>query len=428
MKLPLNHKNELDRQLKDKLHDAKAMPPSFQQLFGKGPEVTHDYSFSKWLRSSVCLLSLASAVFLVPFLSSDTAYQEIQVNKLLASQHIDSKSRTNDKIEKKSYISTGSAHTEIKNNVLTNSASSSIVIGKMTIGKNHKEYLPTTLQRKEKPASMKSVESHSDLAILLENALEENHPMDELTIESVEVPISISKVSYHHLVEIKKDGEEDHLYKPTNLNDFLLSNKSKNELYVGMFGAINNTWILNQNTYGEFDGFEFAYKVDFGYQHGFRIGYQPLRKGWGVEMGYIPVSMKGQKYRDNIQGDNKFREVDLNYSQIPFKLKWRMPFSKLHGSMLNWEIGGAYCHLNHAYQNNDGLQTRITDRFRTHVWQLNLGTSADIYFAKNFFFTIGLQGGISTDINAAGWRAPGEYGKSHNIVLGVQSGISYRFN
>ena len=206
------------------------------------------------------------------------------------------------------------------------------------------------------------------------------------------------------------------------------SKKTIGETYVGILGKIYSPWVFNQNTYGGFDGYEFAYSVNIEQKASFRVGYNS-NKRLGVEIGFVPTSIQGQHYEDHIQGRTQRREVELKYWQIPVFLKYRTKPSshRLTPAAFNIEAGLVYNRLRTAKEFiNDLPAKNITERFRPHIWQASLGISTDFYLNDRIFTTVGLRSYISNDINAAGWGVNDSYRKSHSIILEANLGVSYR--
>ncbi len=410
MKQRLND-SDLDRQLKRKMVEAESMPPAFDKLF---PAQPHNFRFSKFSNLFAFSFLVISVVISVSNQnespvqslvsnSNSTVLAEIP-NKTLSSKYEGGPASFNEEI--------------IKSKAFQKNASSKTVTnknGELGIGKPKeslaKSIFPTRSEENNNPISSKENpirlnDSEDERQLLALSSVSAGRELVASNFEKLTVP----KIEYNFIKsKQKQEGKQSWT----------------NNLFIGITSSVENTWILNQNTYNEFDGYEFAYKVDWGYQYGFRMGYNPV-KGVGFELAYIPVSTKGQRYEDVIHFENKTREVDLEYSKIPFKLKWRHPLSQNNRISLNWELGGAYSILHTAYQNNNGKVGEITDRFNKHVWQANTGLMADFDLNKRVFISAGLQASISEDINAPKWQANDSYGKSHTFTWGLQLGISRR--
>ncbi len=442
MKQRLNDSN-LDRQLKRKMAEAESMPPAFGELF---PAQPRNFRFLK-----------SSNIFALSFLIMSVAISLSNQNGF--STEI--------------FVSNSTILAEIQNNSVNNDYEYNEEYTFSDAKKPAKRWdyneLPLINFHEFSP-TYKAEAVSFDKEILKLDVSQENDTPKMLAKENSQLAISKSKKPFAESI-FPKNGENEKNLFSQEISAQLIENKEKsqlptlaslsarrelvannleklvvpdieynfikskqkktgkrnwrNNLFVGVTSSVENTWILNQNTYDEFDGYEFAYKVDWGYQYGFRVGYNPER-GVGFELGYVPKSTKGQRYEDIIHLKNTKREVDLEYAKIPFKLKWRHPLSQNNRISLNWELGGAYSILHTAYQNNNGKVGEITDRFRKYVWQANTGIMADFDLNERVFISAGLQGSISQDINAPKWQANDNYGKSHTFTWGLQLGISRR--
>ncbi|MFT5618703.1 MAG: hypothetical protein ACI85I_001938 [Arenicella sp.] len=409
MKQQLNDR-DLDRQLKRKMAEAESMAPAFNKLF---PSQLPKFRFFTFGNISILTFLIASVAISVSnqngfsvdlLISNSRNFAEIQNERITPSNGFEHLSSAKGLAKLEILLEKKTPETTIKkSNLLVNKE----------LGKSITKQLFRKSEKlaKSKPMLLKGPASalsgrKEDVRLL---ALSRIYANKELIPSSFE-EVAVSGVEF--------------VFKKTKQKQKIRLN-GKSNWFVGLTSAVDNTWIINQNTYNEFDGYEFAYKIDWGYQYGFRVGYNPV-KGLGFELGYIPKSTKGQRYEDVIHFENTRREVDLEYSKVPFKLKWRHPLSKSNRVSLNWELGGAFSILHNAHQNNNGKVSEITERFRKNTWQANTGLMADFNLNERVFISAGLQGSISQDINAPKWQASDNYGKSHTLTLGLQLGISRR--
>ena len=96
------------------------------------------------------------------------------------------------------------------------------------------------------------------------------------------------------------------------------------------FGPVfdfNNTYILKENTYGEFGVKKLAYKLTFGNSFGLNAGYD-FNSRYGVQAELLFNSSQGQKYADIFS--NRFgetpatRAVYLLYDHLPIFFKYKI--------------------------------------------------------------------------------------------------------
>ena len=203
--------------------------------------------------------------------------------------------------------------------------------------------------------------------------------------------------------------------------------KKLNGFYAGPTVNYNSTSILNQNTYGAYRDFELKYEYDFGTAYGVALGYN-FKNKFGIQIGCIFNSKQGQKYGDVIDLKYVTREVNLNYTHIPllFKFKKQIGGFDKNPVMLNFNIGGQYGHLKSAeIVMNKTESFRAEERFKKQEFGLILGLESDIFITDNVFITIGTNASISSNINEKGWEAKDDYGKSHNMLFGLNLGLNY---
>lgn len=201
-----------------------------------------------------------------------------------------------------------------------------------------------------------------------------------------------------------------------------------NEFHVGFNYTYNSTWIVNQNTYGQFGGKELAYKKTFGSSYGISLGYDFKRK-IGFQTGYIINSGEGQKYSDVLGGIQFDRHVSFTYSHIPLLLKLRGTLSDAENPIiLSFSMGAQYNMLKTATDVVNGISTDIKSRINKSDIGAVMNIEGDFYLCSFLYLTFGLNSSISNDINASGWKVNDDYGKSHNLLVGINLGLSYCIN
>jgi hypothetical protein len=202
-------------------------------------------------------------------------------------------------------------------------------------------------------------------------------------------------------------------------------------LHVGVIGAINTVWILNQNTYGQFGKYELAYKVKLGYYFGGEIGYD-ISNHFGIQAEYHYRSVQGQDYADRIKRVKYSRSVDLEYQNFPLLFKIKTPsisneFDR--PSSINFLVGIQYSMLKMAKQKLNSQESYITERFRKQDIGAILGLEYNAYLGNRLFFSAGIRGTFGLiDMNSKEWKNASDRGlnSSHNAIIGLNVGLHYK--
>jgi len=200
-----------------------------------------------------------------------------------------------------------------------------------------------------------------------------------------------------------------------------------NEIHIGLNYTYNSTWIMVQNTYGQFGKRRLAYTDDFGSAYGLMAGYDFKRK-FGIQLGYVINSQEGQTYHDVLSGVTYDRNVSIQYAHIPLLFKWKNYLSDTkHPIIFNVCAGPQFGILKSSNDNVNGINTNITDRMNKTELSFELNFESDFYLTDFLYFTLGFNSSISNNINAQAWPAPYHDGKSRNLLFGVNLGLSYYF-
>jgi len=284
--------------------------------------------------------------------------------------------------------------------------------------------LMTPLDKIQKPLrSQNLVSAFSDEVLL--DALTIDHRSDNNEFSGARLPImTIDKIETSYSQSSKEVNLKKAKLKEPDRNAPAYKMKG---LHIGPLVRLNNTWIVNQNTYDEFNGYELAYKFDFGTAFGVRIGYDFNTK-FGMQVEWIFNSNQGQKYVDIIYRELVRREVDLKYVKFPLLLKYK--FSKISPVtsrlvVRNIILGVEYGRLQEAYITIQGNKVSSIDKFDTNEFGVIFGMDYDMYLSDHFFLTLGGRGSFGSDINGIKWRVKDDYRKSNNFLLGINAGISY---
>lgn len=216
--------------------------------------------------------------------------------------------------------------------------------------------------------------------------------------------------------------------------DHIGGNRKKNRssktkgLYLGSSFSLNNIWIINQNTYNDFEGYELDYYIDYGTSYGL-IGGFDFADSWGVQVEWHINSIQGQKYEDLISRENVKREVNLNYTKIPVLLQYKLGNRSglgLAPVSLNMGLGGYVSFLKVANINNNGDEFGAYERFNNVDYGLVLQIEYDKFISKRLSLSLGAVGNLGIrDINSEEWQIRDSFGTSVNALVGVNAGIKY---
>lgn len=257
----------------------------------------------------------------------------------------------------------------------------------------------------------------------------------QLPYGSVQLPVSNDYFNSLPLRKMSKVGESVEGYIQHKLerekSEIPQNYYNLKGLHVGVIGAINTVWILNQNTYGQFGKYEMAYKVKLGYYFGGEIGYD-ISNHFGIQAEYHYRSVQGQDYADRIKRVKYNRSVDLEYQNFPLLFKIKTP--SISGefdrpSSINFLIGLQYSYLKMAKQQLNTQESYITERFRKHDIGAILGVEYNAYLGNRLFFSAGIRGTFGLiDMNSKEWENASDQGKnsSHNAIIGLNLGLHYK--
>lgn len=223
--------------------------------------------------------------------------------------------------------------------------------------------------------------------------------------------------------------------------------QKRKEVIIGVGGAVNSVWIMNQNFYGEP---EIDYAPKMGYLGSFNLGYNFTENiSVGTEFQY---SMQGQKY-DGKQSfnSNKYdvlRNISLTYFNIPVFFKYSFgdketKFRFMVGPQFSFLMDATQTYTRDPQEQVPSLTdlndkpfysdaADIKDRFESNDISFALDVGADIHLSKQFFVNAGFRGNYGfKDINASAYRLnnyDGEYTPSHNLWGGLYLGINYKID
>lgn len=221
------------------------------------------------------------------------------------------------------------------------------------------------------------------------------------------------------------------------------------ELIFGLGGALTNTWIINQNFYGEP---EVDYAPKMGYAASFNVGFN-FNENIAV-MTELQYSMQGQKYSGSQSFDgNNFttveRDIKLNYMNIPVFFKYMFGegntrFRLMGGPQFGFLMDASQEYLRDGkiqptyIENGEGIlvsvvKEDIKDRYEGLDIGLAFDFGADISLSDEFYINLGMRLNYGfMDINVPAYHlgnSKGEaYNKSNNLWGGLYVGINYRID
>ncbi len=205
-------------------------------------------------------------------------------------------------------------------------------------------------------------------------------------------------------------------------------------MHIGVDGAFNGTFIINQNNYGHETG-ELEYAPTFGYTVGGSAGYN-FNNHLGVQV-EVKHSLQGQKYADIVRGVDVDRSVRLQYTHIP--LLFKFSGGGHYATRFYLLAGPQFSFLNKAQETFSSSDQSVfrnysenrTERFNRRDLQLVLDVGSDFVLYKNFYASTGLRFNYGLwDINADGFKIqnPGRTSSiSQNALGGIHFGIHYVF-
>jgi hypothetical protein len=220
-----------------------------------------------------------------------------------------------------------------------------------------------------------------------------------------------------------------------------LGQGSKSSLISADLG-INNTLILNQNSYGNQ---EMPYSPKFGFSGLASYKHFINKYGYSVGLGYAGL---GQKYSGDLAGTNAQRKVSLTYLKVPLNVMYNLG-GKHQQTWLSF--GPQVMILLSARQdfNRDGGRelpnpeflingnTNVINRFKPVDVMLNFEVTRLFAFwatnippykpAGKLMWSASFDGAIGiTDINQEAYQLENThnvYGGSHNFYLGIKIGL-----
>ncbi len=201
-------------------------------------------------------------------------------------------------------------------------------------------------------------------------------------------------------------------------------------LHVGATAAVNNTWILNNNSNTSNDLKNVGYVMDYGTHSGVRLGYD-FGKKYGVEVNYLLNAHHNQKFSYIVDQQLKESRVSLKYIHVPvlFKYKWQQMSPLTRKPMvLNYVFGLQYSRLQSLNSNVDENIVPLSSLNHVNDLGIVVGLDYDMHLTNHYFFSFGARSTYSSDAQAlAGLLNGGTSDKTNNFTVGLTGALNYRF-
>jgi hypothetical protein len=215
-----------------------------------------------------------------------------------------------------------------------------------------------------------------------------------------------------------------------------VKSQQAHSVWINAVSGINNSWIINQNAYGNP---EFEYSTTFGLTGGLGATYF-YKRHWGLN-GSLMVSKLGQNYSGVQAGGDADRKISLTYLEIPLMIMRDIPgmpyptwisygpdvLILLNANQKYSRIGG------NPIRNPEGMidgNVKVRYKFADIALSFSVNRMYNLdYFRKiMLLFSANTAFGL-TDINSKDWQIPNShdiYSGSHNFYIGVKVGLMFK--
>lgn len=196
---------------------------------------------------------------------------------------------------------------------------------------------------------------------------------------------------------------------------------------VGLTGAIENTWLLNNNTRRGFDvNSTIENKLSFGYSAGIFFDYR-WHRNFSVKVEYSFLSKANQNYRLYNNGEYQIKNNQFHSQRFGILVGWNStpkPDKLLYSTVLR---GGLYySRITDSYAHTNGVITELNNYKQNDLGvRLELGQRIQVK-------QIGIELGIRSDIGVlniakSNAQIPSKLNQSHLMSGGVYIKLSYNF-
>ncbi len=173
------------------------------------------------------------------------------------------------------------------------------------------------------------------------------------------------------LVHIENPETKTEFPLPINNN----TNKTLSKITVSAHGEVANTWLISPKTKEAFNPQELtANRATFKQNYGFSIAGN-ITYRWEITGQFSLTKQNGQHYKEYYQGKYVTNQINLEYTDLAFKIRYR-PFRKNLNHALSSGIYLGF--LDNAYQNIGGEIKNITSDYSNTDFGLIVGYQ---YFA-----------------------------------------------
>lgn len=164
----------------------------------------------------------------------------------------------------------------------------------------------------------------------------------------------------------------------------------------------------------------------FGKSYGLNIGYV-INQHWTVGMEWIYNSDEGQRFKENIKGQNIDKYLALDYMKIPLYVKYSHKFVTRYDKSpvtFNFVGGLHYSKLKsvNTFINNQIAPVQVN--YNDHEWGMLGGVEFDIYATNRIFFTLGSRVAFNADLK----QFPRLRGKDGSDPFSIQAGVYAKIN
>jgi hypothetical protein len=403
-----NNDNEFDSFLRGKMKDASLSPPNYERAWNN---INHNLSHRprnkrKMSRAVVFMFPILTLLLYYAISYTPVSVPRVDRSQLMMvepNEHVISSPSVSDSSIKDN-TKKGLAHSLYNKEGNQIVAPNDYIHSTKGVVNNHKGVLLQTLLIPKE--SGKLLDAETDLT--------QQAPV----IIGIDIPLSAAMNGVLSIFPSKDIQQES----------IQTNQRTARNVYVGIHRNITNSWILNQNTYQIFGSDHLGLAMYWGGSWGNHVGWD-LRKNVTIEIGANWLASHGQIQRDTKFGRKASFEVDMLYHQFPLLIKRKHTPIILGRRVTAYAEGGIqYARLLLArqqvnYTDRGGIYTR----FNEDEISILAGYSLDIPLSRRVFLNTALRGRISNNINAKDWRINGDYGKSHNLAVGVTIGLNYRF-
>lgn len=262
-----------------------------------------------------------------------------------------------------------------------------------------------------------------------------NHDQVEINVPSDKelkllTPVQENKALNSQL-EINRENIEllapSGLFKKGIVEIDIKKRKQFSKWSVGLTGAIENTWLLNNNTRRGFDvNSTIENKLSFGYSAGVFFDYK-WHRNFGITVEYSFVSKANKNYRLYNNGEYQIKNNQFHSQRFGIIVGWNStpkPDKLLYSTVLR--SGLYYSRITDSYEYTNGVITELNNYKQNDLGvRLELGQRIQV---KQIGIELGLRSDIGVlNITKSNSLIPSKLNQSHLMSGGVYLKLSYNF-